>query len=592
MLVKNNRRAFSLLEAVIATAIFALFVIGIYGGIQLVFKIVYQSRVRIVETALLNEEIEIARNMSFYDVGIINGSPSGLLNYTSTSTRSGMEFLITRTVRNIDDSYDGTIGGDPQDTAPADYKLVDISVLCTSCYQEVALSMQTYVAPKFLEGDPTHGALFIEVFDANAVSVQGATVHVVATSTDPTYDFYDTTDNEGMLRIVDLAEGIATYALTVTKDGYTSEATMFPTVEIPNPTKPPASVVAQDLTEISFSIDHVSQFNINSINNLCSAVGAVPFGIRGTKLRGTDPDTYIVDDSYTTDVDGVYTLSNMIWDSYGFGVSNYDLLGTIPDVPFALSPNVTQPIQLVVGANTAHSLLVMVTNNSQPVAHASVMVSSTGFSSIESTGVGSIRQTDWSGGSGQDYLVDDTMFWTSSGVDVLSSPGDVTLTSVGENYMSDGTLESSVIDLGTSPNYVTINWESLSQPIEAGSEALRIQIATSASSSPGTWNFFGPDGTALTYYTPESQTIAEIHDGDQYVKYKIFLHTDDTSVTPTLSDVSFIYTNSCTPPGQSYFGGLSNQEYTVSVTADGYQPYETTVTVDGDLVLSAELVST
>mgnify|MGYP000032385738 FL=1 len=261
----KNKKAFSLLEAVISIAIFLLFALGIYGGTQLVFKIVYSSRIRILETGILNEQVELVRNLSFYDVGVINGSPSGVLDRNVTTTRNGVDFLVTRTVRNIDDTYDGTVGGVPQDLAPADYKLVDISVICARCDQREPLSMQTYVAPKFLEGDPTHGALFIEVFDANAQAVQSASVHILSTSTDPTYDFTDTTDNDGMLRLVDMAEGFGTYNITISKDGYTSDGTLSITESIPNPTKPTASVIAQGVTEVSFSIDLISSISIETI---------------------------------------------------------------------------------------------------------------------------------------------------------------------------------------------------------------------------------------------------------------------------------------------------------------------------------------
>ncbi|PLX26586.1 hypothetical protein C0581_04100 [Candidatus Parcubacteria bacterium] len=488
-----NKKAFSLVEAVVAIAVFLLFALGIYGGTQLVFKIVYSSRIRILETGILNEEIELIRNLSFHDVGVINGSPSGLLNRNTTTTRNNVDFLVTRTVRNIDDAYDGTVGGDPQDLAPADYKLVDVSVICVSCDQREPLSMQTYVAPKFLEGDPAHGALFIEVFDANVQPVQGATVHILSTSTDPTYDFTDTTDNDGMLRLVDMAEGLGTYHVTVSKTGYTTDSTLTISDTTPNPTKPPVSVMAQDVTEVSFSIDLTSSISIETINSLCSVVPNVSFSARGTKILSTDPDVYKVDDVYATDGSGAYTFSSLEWDDYGFAVSSYDLIGTIPDVPFALNPGVTQPIQLVVGPDTAHSLLVMVSDSGQPIANAQVHVTSTSFDENILSGVGSVRQTDWSGGSGQDLFTDTTQYWTGSGVDVLSSPGDVTLIDVAGSYVANGTLESSIIDVGTQAQYVSLEWESLAQPVEAGPDALRFQIASSVSSSPASWEYLGPD---------------------------------------------------------------------------------------------------
>jgi len=53
-----------------ATAIFLLFALGIYGGLQLVFKIVYQSRLRILETAVLSAELETVHNIPFDQIGI------------------------------------------------------------------------------------------------------------------------------------------------------------------------------------------------------------------------------------------------------------------------------------------------------------------------------------------------------------------------------------------------------------------------------------------------------------------------------------------------------------------------------------------
>ena len=174
-----NKKGFGLLEVMIAVAIFVVFAVGIYSGIQYVFKVVYQSRLRILESSILNEQIEIIRNLSFYDVGIINGSPAGVLTKTETIRRNDIDFLITRTIRNIDDPFDGTIDGEPKDLVPADYKMVQIDVICSHCSQQEPLSVITYVSPKLLEGDPTHGALF-KSFDADARPVQGASVQVVA----------------------------------------------------------------------------------------------------------------------------------------------------------------------------------------------------------------------------------------------------------------------------------------------------------------------------------------------------------------------------------------------------------------------------
>ncbi|PIR76524.1 MAG: hypothetical protein COU32_01520 [Candidatus Magasanikbacteria bacterium CG10_big_fil_rev_8_21_14_0_10_42_10] len=581
---QSDKRGFTLLEIVVAIGIFAIFAVGIYSGIQFVFRLVYNSRLRIIETSLLNEQIEGIRNMSFYDIGIVNGSPSGLLEYSVTTTRNGIDFDITRTIRNIDDPFDGTIDGTPQDLSPADYKLVDVSVICTQCRQQHALLMSTYVAPKYLEGDPTHGALFIDVFDASGQPVQGAMVHIVSTVTTPTYDFYDTTDNDGRLAIVDLAAGLEAYDITVTKDGYTTDQTMQPSVENANPVKLPATVLAQSVTEISFSIDLVSDISVQTLNAYCVPIGSTSVSLIGTKKIGTNPDVFLTDLNITTNGSGQYEFDTLVWDTYQFGVSGYNIIGSIPNERVDLLPGASQPVQLILGTVSTHALRVDVVDSvtGQPIANATVTVTSTGYTDEKVTGVGTVGQTDWSGGSGQDTLADNTRFFSDDGnVDVLTSVGNMTLWKTGSDYASSGWLESSTFDLGLDATYQNIIWEPLAQPAETGSDAVQFQIATASSTSPTSWNFFGPDGTAGTYYTAADTVISDVHTGDRYMRYTVFMTTASTTYTPTLSNVSFTYTNSCTPPGQVYFGSLSSGDYSISVSATGYDPTTVNVTVNG-----------
>jgi len=637
----QKRQGFTLLEIVVALGIFAIFVVGIYSGIQFVFKLVYNSRIRIIETALLNEQIEGIRNMSFYDVGIVNGSPAGLLEHTTTTVRNGVTFQITRTVRNVDDPFDGTIdaggtesGGECQqsqtelchngstlcvgqsavqghlnhgdtegacgstnpafDNQPADYKFIAVDVTCTSCNQQSSVSMSTYLAPKFLEGDPTHGALFVHVINASGEPIQGATVHIVATSTTPTYDFADTTDNDGKLAVVDLAAATEAYDITVTKSGYTSDQTYIPTAENPNPTKPLGTVVAQDLTEIYFTIDEVSEMSVQTLNASCVPVGSTDISLVGTKKIGTSPDVLLTDLDVTANGSGQYTFGDLAWDTYQFAVSGYDILGSIPNERIDLLPGSSQPVSLIIGSASSNALRIDVVDSvtGQPIANADVTVTATGYSEEQTTGVGTVGQTDWSGGSGQSTIGDDTRFFDDDGnIDVLTSAGNVTLKNTFGQYASNGWLESSTFDLGLDATYQNIIWEPLSQQTEVGEEPVRFQVASASSTSPGSWGYVGPDGTASTYYTSTSTVLSDAYDGDRYMRYKMYMTTASTTYTPTVSNVSFTYTNSCTPPGQAYFGGLSKTDYTVTVSASGYASEVNTVSVDGYTKFTVSLQS-
>ncbi|MBP6912176.1 MAG: hypothetical protein KBB88_03190, partial [Candidatus Pacebacteria bacterium] len=58
--------------------------------------------------------------------------------------------------------------------------------------------------------------------------------------------------------------------------------------------------------------------------------------------------------------------------------------------------------------------------------------------------------------------------------------------------------------------------------------------------------------------------------GMRYVRIRAYLSTTDTAYTPSVSDIGFTYTSSCTPPGQTSFQGLTTGDYTLTVSKDEY----------------------
>ncbi len=578
-----------MIEAVVALGIFGLFIVGIFGSIQLSFSLVYHSRVRILATAVLNEQMEIMHNAPFESVGIINGSPSGVFEYTTTTIRNGMRFEIIRTIRNIDDPFDGLIGGTPTDTAPNDYKFVQIEARCISCDQAEPFSMYTYIAPKYLEGNLNHGALFVQVIDAYGNPVTGASVTVIATSTNPSYNFVDTTDNNGFLRIYDLVTGTAKYFIQATKTGYTTDKTYAPSSTNPNPTSPNVTILKQAVSNLTLTIDELSSVSVETKNAQCNVVPNVPFQIKGSRMIGANPSVYLINQSYTTDGNGVKSNLNVPWDSYGLSVTGYDLLGTIPDVPMTVLPGAAEVGTLIVGPNTNRSLIILAEHQSAPIANATVTITGpNGFSVVKNTGVGSISQTDWSGGSNNESFGTGLGYSSGSGIDALTSPGNLTLSRNGSVYVSNGYLESSTIDTGENARYIIWSWNPMAQ---SPSTTVRFQMATSPSSTGQNWVFVGPDGTGGTYFTQSSVNISDTHDGERYMRYRVYFDTIDSAVSPLLSDLTFVYTNACTPPGQVYVGNLAAGEYTIRVEAVGYQDHEDIFQVTTDHFIITELTS-
>lgn len=588
-----KNRGFTLIELTVAIAIFLIFSVGIYSTMSMVFKIVYQSRMKILETALLSEQLEIARNLPYDSIGIVNGIPIGVLLHSQTINRDGASFTVITSVRNIDDPFDGILGGTPNDTAPADYKQVEISAICNNCTQQEPVILSTIVSPKNLEGATKNGALFIHVFDANGLAVAQANIHILNTSANPDVIIDDVTDNDGMLKIVDAPTGTLSYNITVSKNGYSSDYTVTSSAQNPNPLKPPSNVVSQAITEISFSIDKSSALNVTSINSACSAIGGPSVNLFGTKILGANPNVNKTNLNFSLSSNN-YSLNNLEWDTYDFNLqgTTYDLAGSVPMLPLKLNPGSTQNLSLIFEPHTTNSLLVKVKDagTGLPLSNAVVHLTGTGFDDSLQTDLGYIRQTDWSGGSGQINFIDDTKYFSDDGnLNNSSSPGDLKLKKTGNFYAVGGNLESSTIDLGSSVTLRNLIFEPLSQPSQTGPSPILFQLAATNTPNAAIWNFVGPDGTTSSYYSSTNTVIYPGLANNQYLRYRAFLSTADNHYTPQLSELDITYTNNCIPPGQVFFSGLNSDTYNIDVSRAGYATNNGTVTVGGNGLLEVNL---
>lgn len=593
---RDNRRSFSknfsgftLIDVIVGTAIFIVFAVGVYEGIRSIYKIVYASRMRITETAVLGELIETVRNMSYENVGISGGIPSGDLPYIRTIIRNNTSYNVTTTIRNIDDPFDGMATGTPtEDTSPADYKLVEMSITCASCPYRKPVILSTVVSPHGLEGESYNGSLFIKVFDADSQSVAGAVVSVINRSVTPNVTVTDVTDNDGYLRIIDTPTSTAGYEVIVTKSGYSTDFTTSTTAERPRPKNPNATVASRTVTELFFAIDLFATVNIHTIDQSCVAQSGRTFNIWGDKLIATEPDEAKYFRTFVSNGSGDYTLSEMEWDDYSFSATStgYDIAGTIPMMPVNVEAGSTQDIYLLLRPHSSNSLLLNAVDHGTglPLSGASVHLWKIGYDEVLMTGLGYVRQTDWSGGDGQVFFADDeTMYFAGdSNIDINSPDGDLKLERAGHTYSTAGYLESSTFDLGEEVNFQNIIWTPSSQPVEAGDNPVRFHLATSNSSTPASWDFAGPDGTADTYFTATSTVINDGFDGHRYLRYRVYLSTEDTDYSPRVYEIAFTYTNTCLPPGQAFFDTLDIADYDYEITHSGYTTVSGTISVAGN----------
>jgi prepilin-type N-terminal cleavage/methylation domain-containing protein len=589
---KNKRqspseRGFTLVEVLVGAAVFVVVALSAYEAYIGLFKIIDLGQYRLLATSLANEQFEVARNMPYGDVGIVGGVPAGKIPHIQTLTRGGVPFMVTSTVRNIDLAFDGTIGGTPNDLSPADNKLVEVTVSCTECRNLAPVILSGQIAPKNLETASTNGALFIRVFDANGQPIKDADVHVVNIATSTTIIIDDVTDNNGMLQLVDVPPGTNAYRISVSKSGYSTDRTYPPNAPSnPFPIKPDATVLVQQVTQVSFAIDELGSLGFASVTSLCAPVANIDFSLAGAKQIGDAIPKYSA--AHVTNGGGLFSLGSMEWDTYAITPTddNYDLAGINPLNPVIVNPGAHQDVQLIVVPKNPQTLLVTVKDSATqlPISGATVTLSQGGSSNSQITGKGYLSQTDWSGGDGQEMFSTINKYWSDdANIDVTGTSGEIRLRQAFGTFNANGFLESSTFNTGSPSNFYTLTWEPASQPASVGADSIKFQIATNdIITATTTWDFVGPDGTASSFYTTPNTPIHSSHNGDQYLRYRAYLSTADTSVTPNISDVAFTFTSSCTPPGQVIYRGLSGGSYTLNVNKTGYATYDQSVSVSAD----------
>lgn len=559
----GKQSGFTILETLIGLAILGIVSTALYFTYGNVLQIVQASQYNSAALDIIESQVEIARNMRYEDLGTVGGVPAGKIPQTQTITVGGTPFAVNTFVRNIDDPFDGTLGGSPNDTAPADYKLVEFEVTCDTCTRYNIISMSTYVAPKNLESTSKNGNLFIRVFDADGQPVSGATVRVTNTLTSPDIDLTDTTNTDGLLQLVDTATSSAGYHIVVSKTGYTTSQT-YPPGNPPNPLQPDATVATQQLTIISLSIDRTSTATWQVSDNLCRPVPDMDFLVTGTRLIGTNPDTPKYSVTQTTDANGLVTNSAVEWGTYSVVPTDtlYDIAGMNASLSFTIDPAATRTTSWVVASQSGSAVLVSVTDaNGQPLDDATIELTAPGFSTTAQTGRSAVAHTDWSDGR-YDSL--------SANMDADETPGTLTLAQIDGEYAtgSQEWLISRTFDMGSSG---TTFHRFLFTGDEPSQTTLSFQVA--ANNDNGTWEWIGPDGLPDTYFNSSGQSIPASLAGNRYIRYKVFMQTEHSSVAPTLEDASVEFSSGCLVPGQAYLNGLADGTYTLTVSRAGFQNY-------------------
>ncbi|PIS17547.1 MAG: hypothetical protein COT59_00100 [Candidatus Nealsonbacteria bacterium CG09_land_8_20_14_0_10_42_14] len=327
----------------------------------------------------------MVRNLSYDDVGTVGGIPAGTILETENITRNNIDYTVKTTVVYIDDSFDGLA---PTDALSSDYKRVKVRVWWSGRFGG-EVNLVTDVVPKGVESEAGGGTLQISVFDASGLGVALASLHVVNIEVLPTIDAWYQTDIYGDLVLVGAPLAVEAYQITASKSTYSTERT-YGVEEIANPSKPHTSVYEGQLTEISFSIDRLANFSIQTTGTRGQGyppIKDIPFTLQGAKIIGTDAEenpAYKYFEIFLTGSAGKLDMENLEWDSYTFSVdkavTGLDLIevespfGATTTQPIDLLPNSTEEVRLILKAENSLLLTIKDSTTLLPIFAASCQV--------------------------------------------------------------------------------------------------------------------------------------------------------------------------------------------------------------------------
>ncbi len=300
----KSLKGFTLTETLVGTALMLIVFLGIFGAYQLSLKVIGLSKAKIIATAIANGQIEKIRNLTFGSIGVQGGFPEGVLEVTTTTIQNNIQYTIETRVDYMVDLADGEVP--PQDECPNDYKKVQVKVSWPGRFGGQVI-LVTDIAPKNLaeECSTGGGILSVSVFDAYGIMVPSSLIEIKDPATDETLK--TATPFEGRYYF---SLAASTYKVVVSKDGYSTERT-YGTDEITTPDSPHPTILEGKSTPISFSIDKLSNF---SIDTLSPGGEGYFFDSFSDETKISESSNIFISDGHVNliETEGVYSLSGYL----------------------------------------------------------------------------------------------------------------------------------------------------------------------------------------------------------------------------------------------------------------------------------------
>jgi len=326
-----TKKGFTLIEALTLLFLFSVITMSFYQAWSLGTRHMLDARNRLGATALANQKMEMVRSLDYDIIGTkhwngaswVYGIPGGDILEDETVQASNATFQVHTVVRYIDDSYDGTLGGSPNDLASTDYKTVRIAVSWGDGSSSREVVTFATVSPEGVESASNTGVLSINILNDAGDGISGATVRVVNTTLG--VDFTDLTDASGNLMRPGAAPGTQNYEIIATKGGYYGVQT-YPAAPASSfdPLDFHASVSAAAVNQKSLVMDELVDLTIETEDSFGTSIPDVDFLLAGGRQIGTviasSPlvPTYAFSQTDRTDGSGRVSYLNESYGQYFF----------------------------------------------------------------------------------------------------------------------------------------------------------------------------------------------------------------------------------------------------------------------------------
>lgn len=250
---------FSLVEAVVVSALILLVFGGLLLGAQYSLELIAQSRAKLSALSLANDRMEFFRSLPYDDVGTIAGIPPGVIPQLSTTTLNDITFTERVLVEYVDDPADGQLTATTTDNngIPSDYKRIKIEISWDIYETPGQIALVSNIVPRSIETTVGGGTVRVNVIDQDSLPLENASVRLRNDTTTTTVDVTRFTDASGVA-LFSGAPAASNYEIIVTAPGYSTDQTYVATTTNPNPATAPFTVLEADISTLTFQIDELS----------------------------------------------------------------------------------------------------------------------------------------------------------------------------------------------------------------------------------------------------------------------------------------------------------------------------------------------